>query len=401
MKLYVALAAVAAAAGPACAVPIVLKPLVDFRLRYEHDDQQGLPRNSTGITARLRGGISATSGAWSALVEGQGNVALVDHFYDGLNGLATRPLINDPENIALYRAQIEYRVKTLTLTGGRQRIVLDDERFVGASGFRQNGQTFDAVRAEWSPLPKLKADVSYVWSVRTIWGIDGKGARQQAVGGDNFLANVRYTTPLGALTGFAYLVDQDEAAVQSFRLSSQTYGVRLAGARALSKHAKLSYQASFASQSDYHRNPNNYRANYYLIDATLDLDALKLGGGYEVLGADKGAALTSFQTPLATLFKFQGWADKFVTTPANGVRDLYGSVGYGVKQIGPAKGIMFQAIYHRFDSDRLSQHQGEEIDLLATAKFGRKAVSIRYADYNADRLATDTHKLWLQLDWIL
>lgn len=401
MKRIIMAAALLAAAGPACADPILLKPLVDLRVRYEHDVQDGLPDKSTALTARLRAGVAATSGGLSALVEAQGTTALINHYYDGLEGAATRPLINDPQNVALYRAQLQYHTSDLTITAGRQRIVLDDERFVGNVGFRQNGQTFDAVRTEWTPIKGLKADVSYVWSVRTIWGIDGHGARQQAVSGDNVLANLSYATPIGTVTGFAYLVDQDEAAVQAFRLSSQTYGARLAGSRALAKGVKLSWQASYATQSDYRNNPNHYRADYYLVDAGLDVGSWKLGGGYEVLGADKGVALTSFQTPLATLFKFQGWADKFLTTPPNGVRDLYGSVGYGVKQIGPAKAVTLQAIYHRFDSDRLSQHQGNEIDLLASAKFGKTLVSVRYADYNADTFATDTHKLWLQLDWIL
>jgi hypothetical protein len=247
----------------------------------------------------------------------------------------------------------------------------------------------------------LKADLSYVWSVRTIWGMDGFGARQQAVSGNNLLANLSYATPFGTVAGFAYLVDQDEAAVQGYRLSSQTYGARLSGSRPLAQGVKLSWQASYATQSDYHRNPNDYRADYYLVDATLDVASWKLNGGYEVLGAARGAALTSFQTPLATLFKFQGWADKFLTTPPNGVRDLYGSVGYGAKQIGAARGVTVQAVYHRFDSDRLGQHEGNELDLLASAKFGRTLLSVRYADYQAAPFATDTRKLWLQLDWIL
>jgi len=402
MKTILATAALLAVAGPACADPIKLKPLIDLRVRYENDDQKGLAQQeSAALTARLRAGLAASSGAWTATVIGQGNVALVDHYYDGLEGAATRPLINDPQNVALYVGQIQYHSKALTVTAGRQRINLDDERFVGIANFRQNGQTFDAVRTEWTPIKGLKADVSYVWGVRTIWGIDGHGARQQAVSGDNILANLSYATPIGTVTGFAYLVDQNEAAVQSYRLSSQTYGARFTGSRPLSKNVKLSWQASYATQSDYHRNPNSYRADYYLIDATLDAYSWKLNGGYEVLGADKGAAFTSFQTPLATLFKFQGWGDKFLTTPPNGVRDLYGSVGYGVKQIGPAQAVTFQAVYHRFDSDRLSLHEGNEIDLLASAKFGHAVVSARYADYRADTFATDTHKFWLQLDWIL
>jgi hypothetical protein len=401
MKRPILAAALLAAAAPACADPIQFKPLVDLRLRYENDDQDGLAARSNALTARLRAGVSASDGPWSALVEAQGLLAIDGHYYDGLHGAATRPMINDPQNIGLSRAQIQYKTSGLAITAGRQRITLDDERFVGFSGFRENGQTFDAVRIEWTPLKGLKADLSYVWSVRTIWGMDGFGARQQAVSGNNLLANLSYATPFGTVAGFAYLVDQDEAAVQGYRLSSQTYGARLSGSRPLAQGVKLSWQASYATQSDYHRNPNDYRADYYLVDATLDVASWKLNGGYEVLGAARGAALTSFQTPLATLFKFQGWADKFLTTPPNGVRDLYGSVGYGAKQIGAARGVTVQAVYHRFDSDRLGQHEGNELDLLASAKFGRTLLSVRYADYQAAPFATDTRKLWLQLDWIL
>ena len=164
---------------------------------------------------------------------------------------------------------------------------------------------------------------------------------------------------------------------------------------------KLSYQLSYARQSDYHRNPNDYRADYYLADASLDIHAARLGGGYEVLGAAHGIALTSFQTPLATGFKFQGWADKFLTTPPNGVRDLYGSAGYGWKKLGRIDALTFQAIYHDFRSDRLGQHDGTEWDLLTTAKLGRTTLSARYAEYHAKAFATDTRKFWLQADWAL
>lgn len=401
MKTVIVTAALLAAAGPACAQTIAVQPLADLRTRYEDVDQAGLPRDAHALTFRLRGGVAAKAGPLSAIVEGQGTLAAIDNHFDGLHPDATRPLVADPQDIALYRAQLQYRSSIATITAGRQRIALDDERFVGAIQFRQNGQTFDAARAELTPLKGLKADVSYVWSVRTIWGIDGIGARQQAVSGDTILANLSYATPLGALTGFGYLIDQDEQPVQGFRLSSQSYGVRLAGARPLSRAVKLAYQLSYARQSDYGRNPNDYAADYYLLDASVDARGWKLGGGYEVLGADAGAALTSFQTPLATAFKFQGWADKFLTTPPNGVRDLYGSLGYGRKTLGPLTAVSLQAVFHRFRSDRLSQHYGNEIDLLASAKLGSTTVSLRYADYHADAFATDTRKLWLTAEWSL
>lgn len=410
---YLLAAAIAAVAGPACAQsigeaaigPIVLKPLAEARLRYETVDQDGVTREAHALTARVRGGLSATAGRWSVLAEGQGTLALVGRYNDGLNGPANRPIVSDPEDIALYRAQVQYRSPKLVLTGGRQKIQLDDERFIGPVGFRQNGQSFDAARIEATPLKGVKADVSYIWSVRTIWGFQGRGARQQAIGGDTVLANLSYATPIGALTGFAYLVDQDEAAVQGYRLSSQTYGGRLAGSRPLGGNVKLSYQASYARQSDYHRNPNAYRADYWLADGALDVGPARLNIGYEVLGAGKGrsagATLASLQTPLATLFKFNGWADKFLTTPANGLQDLYGGGGYGWKKVGPFDAIALQATYHRFRSDRASLAYGNEIDLLATAKLGRYAFSARYADYDAKRFATDTRKIWLTAEWML
>ncbi|MDZ7893774.1 MAG: hypothetical protein U5M50_01710 [Sphingobium sp.] len=401
MRYWIATAACMAVAGPACAQTITLKPVAEARVRYENVDQDGIAKEADALTIRVRGGVQANSGPLSATVVAQGTLAAIDDYYDGLNGVANRPIVADPENIALYIAQLQYKTKALTLTAGRQKLVLDDERFVGNVGFRDNAQTFDAVRAELSPLPKLKLDVAYAWSVRSIWGIDGHGARQQAIAGDNVLANLSYVTPAGTLTGFAYLVDQDEAAVQNYRMSSQTYGVRLAGAKPLSKAVKASWQLSYARQSDYHRNPNDYSADYWLADATLEVKGWKLNGGYEVLGASSGVALTSFETPLGTNFKFQGWADKFLVTPPNGVRDLYVGGGYGLKELGPLKAVSFQAAWHRFESDRLSQHYGNEIDLLASAKWRKTAISVRYAHYDAKSFATDTDKLWLQLDWMI
>ena len=399
MKYLLATTAALAVAGPACAQQIDLKPVAEARLRYEHVDQDGLAQQADALTVRARAGLTASSGALSATLVGQGTLAVIDRYFDGFDKAATKPLVADPQNVALYIAQLQYRTKWLTLTGGRQKIVLDDERFVGNVAFRDNGQTFDAVRAELTPAQGLKLDVSYAWSVRTIWGFQGKGARQQAISGDNILANLSYATPLGMLSGFAYLVDQDEAAVQAYRLSSQTYGVRLAGNQPLSKFAKFAYQLSYARQLDYHRNPNDYAADYWLADATLDLHSWKLNAGYEVLGASHGAALTSFQTPLGTNFKFQGWADKFLTTPANGMRDLYVGTGYGWKQVGPLSGVALAATWHRFESDRLDQHYGNEWDLIASAKLRRTALSVRYAHYDARAMATDTDKLWLQADW--
>jgi hypothetical protein len=386
------------AASPAIGQSV--KPLAEARVRYETAHQDGLPRDADAMTARVRAGLSISDGRWSALAEAQGNLAIVDDYFDGLAPDPTRPLVADPQSIGLYRAQLQYRTAGAALTAGRQRIVLDDERFVGAAGIRNNGQTFDAVRAELTPMKGLKVDLSYAWSVNTVWGIDGTGARQGAIGGDNVLANIGYATPAGTLTGFAYRVDQDEAAVQGYRLSSQTYGVRFAGTRPIGR-ATLTYQASWATQSDLNRNPNDYRADYWLADASIDLAGPRLGAGYEVLGADDGRPFTSFQTPLAAVFRYNGWTERFTPKPPDGLRDLYASGGWGWKRLGRASNVSVQAIWHRFESDRLVRHYGDEWNFLAQATIGGTIASLRYADYRADRFATDTRKLWLQLDWTI
>jgi hypothetical protein len=402
MRFSLALAGALLLCGPAAAQDVTLAPSADVRLRYEGVDQDGLDARADAITLRVRPGLTAAAGGWSALVEGEAAFVLAGNYNSGTNGKAAYPLIVDPGNVELNRAQLRYAgADGFAATAGRQRLEIGDQRFVGSGTFRQNEQTFDAVRAQWGGAQGLSADLTYAWSNRTVNGRRGTGVRQEAVEGDNVFTMLAYGTRAGTLTGFAYLVDQDEAAVQGYRLSSQTYGVRLAGAVALNARTRLSYAASWARQSDYHRNPNDYAADYWLGEATLATAGWTAAIGYEVLGADKGLALTSVQTPLAALFKFNGWADKFTTTPPDGLRDLYGTLGHGWKKTGPADAITLAATWHRFTSDRLLRRYGDELNLLASIRRGRATLSARYAHYAAKRFATDTDKLWLSLDWSL
>lgn len=390
------------AAGGAHAQDVKLTPTAEVRLRYEHVDQDGLPRDADAVTLRVRPGLAASWQGWSALVEGEGVVALARGYNDGTNGRTRYPLVVDPENIELNRAQLRYAGKDgLAFTAGRQRLNFVDDRFVGNAPWRQSEQTFDAVRVQYGKPLGLNLDLAYSWDVRTINGRGGTGARPVSVGGDNVFAVIGYGTRAGTLSGFAYLVDQDLAALQGYRLSSQTYGLRFAGRQALGKDLTLGYVASWARQNDWHRNPNRYVADYWLGELNLAAKALSLTAGYEVLGAGTGAALTSVQTPLASYFKFNGWAGKFGTTPPGGLRDLYGTLGYGWRKVGPLDAINLGATWHRFGSDRLAQHYGDELDLIAGVKRGHYALSARYAHYKADRFATDTDKFWLQLDWTL
>lgn len=384
----------AIAASPAMAQEI--KPIVDARLRYEEVDQTGFAQDADALTLRLRAGFELQRGDFALLAESEGTLALAERYNSSVNGRTAYPTVADPENVEINRIQLQYRgIKDTLVTAGRQRIALDDQRFVGNVGWRQNEQSFDAVRVESKALGPVAIDLTYAWAARTIYGVESPIA---GIGGENVFAGA--TVKLGpvAAKGFAYLLDQDAAGRRQF--SSQTYGGRATTTLPLGL-AKLSLTASYARQSDWRDNPNRYAADYWLADGQVQLKAFGLSGGYEVLGGDKGLANTSFQTPLATLHKFQGWADKFLVTPADGIRDLYAGGSYALA-LGKAPTVTLQAIWHRFDSDRNARRYGEEWDLQLGFKPAKHlAALIKYADYRAASFATDTRKLWLQLDFSL
>ena len=373
------------------------KPIVDARLRYETVDQAGIARDADAMTARVRAGFELKQDGFSVLAEASATLAIKGNYNSTVNGLTGFPVVADPQTIGLNRLQIQYRgLPKTVLTLGRQRINLDDQRFVGSVGWRQNEQSFDAVRVETVVPGGIALDATYAWSDRTIYGIDSP---LRSIGGDTVLAGAGKAFGPVAIKGFAYLVDQDMAGRRQY--SSQTYGVRATGAFMLGGAATLSVVGSYAHQSDWRDNPNDYAADYWLGEAAVSVDGFTVTGGYEVLGASSGAAFTSFQTPLATLHKFQGWADKFLVTPANGIRDLYVGAAYALP--APAVGpVSLTIVHHRFDSDRLSLDYGSEWDAQIGFKPSKRTgLLLKYADYDARGFATDTSKLWLQLDYIL
>jgi hypothetical protein len=100
-----------------------------------------------------------------------------------------------------------------------------------------------------------------------------------------------------------------------------------------------------------------------------------------------------FDTPLGTNHAFQGWADLFLNTPDNGIRDVFATVS-SVLDRGD---VVVSGVYHNFTDDTGQLQYGKEWDFLATKKFGKHySLLAKYAYYNADTFGTDTQKIWLQ-----
>lgn len=381
---------------------LTLKPLADLRIRYENVHQDGIAKDADAVTARLRPGVElATRSGFSALVEAEGTLPIDPDYNSSTNGRTAYAGVSDPRNVELNRAQVQYRSKAVTITAGRQLIALDDQRFVGPAAWRQNEQTFDAVRVEAKAIGPFFADVAYSWSDRTIYGITADklpatSTVKQAIGGDNVFAGAG--VKLGPLTakGFAYLVDQDAPGRQIF--SSQTYGIR-ASAKVPAGPLTVNLLGSYARQSDYSSNPTHYAASYWIVEGSTSVRGVGATVGYEVLGADGGGANTSFQTPLASLHKFNGYADKFTVTPADGLTDLYATVAYTLPGFRLLPGLAAGVTYHRFDSDRSTRRYGDEWDPQVSFRLHTVGVLVKYATYTADTFATDTRKFWIELDW--
>lgn len=377
------------------------KVLADARVRFESVDQEPFANDAGAATLRARLGFE-TGKAWSTalLVEGEAVVPLKTDYNSTINGKTAYPIIADPKAFELNRLQLtNTSIVDTTITLGRQRIVLDDHRFVGNVGWRQNEQTYDGLRVVNKHIPNLTIDVSYVNQVNRIFGPDGlPGANDGRFTGDTYLTNVAWQTPIGKLTGFGYLIDFDQAPLP-VRDSTQTYGLRFQGERPLSK-LKLAYIASFARQTDRGSNPLNFKNNYYMGELTGTFRQYSLGGGFERL---EGNGVKGFTTPLATLHRFQGWADKFLTTPVNGIVDLYANAGFQKKGFGALETLSLAVSWHDYESERLNIDYGQELDLQLQGKFRRFTGTLKYADYNAvsttPTTLRDTRKFWAQIDF--
>ena len=352
---------------------------ISLRARYEVVDQDDIDNNANALTLKSR--LTLKTGAYSGLslgLEVDDVTQIIDDYNSTGNGKTNYPVIADPAGTDVNQAYLQYKNGKLTATAGRQRILHNNQRFVGGVGWRQNEQTYDGYRVEFKATNKFSVDYSYIHNVNRIFGPDGAKAD---LSGDLHLINTAFKiNKKHQLSGFAYLLDFDTAA----GASTNTYGVLYKG-----KFGTVNVNLSAASQSDAGDNPNDFTANYYNAEIGTKLGKVTLLGGLEVLGSDDGNV--AFGTPLATLHKFQGFADKFLGTPSNGVEDIY------ITAKTKVNGIKLAATFHDLSSDEGSIDYGTEIDLVAAYKVNSYNFLVKFSSYNADELGTDTNKLWLQV----
>jgi hypothetical protein len=367
------------------------KVSLNARLRYEGVEQTGL-RDADALTLRTRLGFApAPYRGWSFLIEAE-NITAADgdsYSQSGLNaGGAGKAVVADPESTELNQLFAAYTRAKTTVTLGRQRLVLDNFRFIGDVGWRQNMQTFDALAVQDKSLAQTTLTYAYLDQINRVFSRRHAQGRWDSA---SHVFNASYAGwAAGTLTGYVYLLDFDNAAANS----CATWGASFAGTRPLNSELKFAYRLELATQSDYGSSTLSYSAAYTALEAGLTAKAGGLMLGHETLGSDHNVG---FKTPLATLHAWNGWADLFLATPAAGLRDTYLKATANL----PAA-IALTAFYHQFDADAGGAEFGHETDVMLTRKFGRQFTGlVKLADFRRDSTAyPDVKKVWAQVEFV-
>ena len=384
------------AATPACAAAAEVAPGMQLewnaRLRQETVDDDAFARGADASTLRLRAGLRlhAASG-FDALLEGEG-IAAAGAYNSGANGRTDRPAIIDPGGVELNQAWVGWRNQAFGATAGRQRLLFDNQRWIGNSGWRQNEQTFDALALEFAPRADVALRYAFLDRVHRVNGDDARDplARERAL--STHLVHATWKPGRQQLAGYGYLhEDRDVAAA-----SSATWGLRWSGSHPFGETG-FGWTLEAARQRDYANAPQTFSHAYWLLEPALTVRGVTARIGWEHLGGDGAHAL---QAPLGTLHAFNGWADKFLVTPADGLDDRYLGLGgaFGRERAGARAAWQFS--WHDYRADHGNARLGREwnASLSVPLASGVNAM-LKYADYRADAYAADTRKLWLQLEY--
>jgi hypothetical protein len=348
---------------------------IDLRLRYEAVDQDNALKDAKGLILRTTANFKTIKKqGFYGFVEVENSYALIDD-YNNTNGEGIGySVIADPESTEVDQAYVGYKMNGVSLKLGRQVLTFDNHRFVGHVGWRNDKQTFDAFSASYTTSNKIKLSYAFINRRNRIF------ADEKDLESHDHLINASVPLPAGKLSAYAYALEVDNNTANSL----DTFGIRYAG-----KSDQFVYATELATQSN-ELNGVSHNTNYMLFEGGIKLDAVTIKAGYESLGSDDG--VKSFATPLATLHKFNGWADQFLATPNEGLDDAYVKV---TGKMGKGKWLV---AYHSYSANKPSEtidDLGSEVNLQYVTKIAKFPIGVRYANYSAGDVKVDTNKLWL------
>ncbi|MEY4516526.1 MAG: hypothetical protein RL180_872, partial [Pseudomonadota bacterium] len=148
------------------------KVMLDARTRYEYVNDDSTTDPAEALTVRIRPAFQ--TGTWSGLsglIEGEATAAVVDDYNSTRNNNIKHLNVVDPESAEINQLLLKYVYSPMfDATLGRQRINLDNQRFVGGVAWRQNEQTYDGLSFNLKPTKELGFYYAYINQVNTIFG---------------------------------------------------------------------------------------------------------------------------------------------------------------------------------------------------------------------------------------
>ncbi len=373
--------------------------LLDVRARYETVEQTG-KLDAEALTVRTRlGWESPTWNGFTALIEGENVLSLgSDDYNSGLNGNTAYATIKDDDITELNRLQLSYAASEhFRVTVGRQLLSFNGNRFVGSPSWRQDRNSHDAARFDYS---RNDWRVTYVYHDRVLRG-PGDDFDWDS---DSHLLNVGYDVNDAAkLEGFAYFIDLTDASAPQDR-SNMTWGGRLTGAVPVGE-ARLSYAALLARQSDYGSSTADFDLNFASFDVRVSGAGATLMLGYDVL---EGDGSNTIATPLGSGHSFHGWADAFSGGGAQSTPDGLEDIRFGASYGGDidaafVNGWQVGAMHRDFSAQRTGDDLGSEWDAWLNFDLpGDVGLSFQFAEYeggSSPLSPADRRKQWVVLSY--
>ena len=386
---------------------------IEARLRYEFVDQDGYANNANAITLRTRlGYTTAPYKGFDANITAENVVAIVNNYFDSVTPKPGYPQVMDPATTEVNQAWFRFTGTAVdqtvqSLTVGRQRIILDNARFVGDVGWRQDSQTFDAIRwqAKGGKEKEFAVTINYAW----LWRVNRVQGDQRDWRSNSHLINMNVDFPkMFTLSYYAYLLNfyspTPVIATTANAASNKTFGISLAGNPDINKDngTKLNYRIEYAYQTNYGHNHTGYSTHYLAGEfGVTALVKYNLTLGCEQLGSDNGQG---FRTPLGTNHAFNGWSD-FILPVANnfpnGLRDYY----VRATIVLPAN-LQLIAYYHKFDKDWLpagstiGRAYGDEVDASLVYRLNKNITFlVKAASLSGKNGTSNLNKFWLQTEY--